>query len=245
MTRHVHTNTAPPRQRAMSPHRYPIPSAFLCTQMSPRSGCKPRRTGSAATCSFTHLNAVDSERGQSGNGNVWKSKQLCPFSFFNRPRSFLRGHYLDLNYSAGRMGTGGGGLPKKSGGKEPDCFNLSACGAPLFIKLFGRVIQTQAPVFCAPPLFSHENQFPWRPSLIPVLASTMATCARPDRLRAGMMRLSALIPAHSGNGGPCHFVVPSAGLDRKTFAIIISCSAEAQPHYTPTRLLIRTDNQRD
>lgn len=73
----------------------------------------------------------------------------------------------------------------------------------------------------------------------------MATCARPDRLRAGMMRLSALIPAHSGNGGPCHFVVPRAGLDRKTFAIIISCSAEAQPHYAPTRLLIRTDNQRD
>lgn len=134
---------------------------------------------------------------------------------------------------------------KKSGGKEPDCFNLSACGAPLFIKLFGCVIQTQAPVFCAPPLFSHENQFPWRPSLIPFLASTMATCARPDRLRAGMMRLSALIPGHSGNGGPCHFVVPSAGLDRKTFAIIISCSAEARPHYTPTRLLIRTDNQRD
>lgn len=120
-----------------------------------------------------------------------------------------------------------GGLSKKSGGKEPDCFNLSACGAPLFIKLFGRVIQTQAPVFCAPLLFSHENQFPWRPSLIPFLASTMATCARPDRLRAGMMRLSALIPAHSGNSGPRHFVVPSAGLDRKTFAIIISCRAEA------------------
>lgn len=40
----------------------------------------------------------------------------------------------------------------------------------------------------------------------------MATCARPDGLRAGMMRLSALIPAHSGNGGPrVHFVVPSAG----------------------------------
>lgn len=147
----------------------------------------------------------------------------------------------------GQGGWGGveEGYPKKSGGKEPDCFNLSACGAPLFIKLFGRVIQTQAPVFCTPPLFSHENQFPWRPSLIPFLASTMATCARPDRLRAGMMRLSALIPAHSGNGGPCHFVVPRAGLDRKTFAIIISCSAEAQPHYTPTRLLIRTDNQRD
>lgn len=54
----------------------------------------------------------------------------------------------------------GGGLSKKSGGKEPDCFNLSARGAPLFIKLFGRVIQTQAPVFCAPLLFSHENQFP-------------------------------------------------------------------------------------
>lgn len=52
------------------------------------------------------------------------------------------------------------GYPKKSGGKEPDCFNLSARGAPLFIKLFGRVIQTQAPVFCAPLLFSHENQFP-------------------------------------------------------------------------------------
>lgn len=57
-------------------------------------------------------------------------------------------------------GGGGGGLSKKSGGKEPDCFNLSARGAPLFIKLFGRVIQTQAPVFCAPLLFSHENQFP-------------------------------------------------------------------------------------
>lgn len=55
---------------------------------------------------------------------------------------------------------GGGGYPKKSGGKKPDCFNLSARGAPLFIKLFGRVIQTQAPVFCAPLLFSHENQFP-------------------------------------------------------------------------------------
>lgn len=37
---------------------------------------------------------------------------------------------------------------KESGGKEPDCFNLSARGAPLFIKLSGRVIQTQAPVFC-------------------------------------------------------------------------------------------------
>lgn len=73
----------------------------------------------------------------------------------------------------------------------------------------------------------------------------MATCARPDRLRAGMMRLSALIPAHSGNGGLRHFVVPSAVLDRKTFAIIISCRAEAPAPYTPTRLLIRTDNHRD
>lgn len=145
----------------------------------------------------------------------------------------------------GTEGGGGRGISKKSGGKEPDCFNLSARGAPLFIKLFGRVIQTQAPVFCAPLLFSHENQFPWRPSLIPFLASTMATCARPDRLRAGMMRLSALIPAHSGNGGPHHFVVPSAGLDRTTFAIIISCRAEAQAPYTLTILLIRADNHRD
>lgn len=46
---------------------------------------------------------------------------------------------------------GGGAFPQKeSGGKEPDCFNLSARGAPLFIKLSGRVIQTQAPVFCGP-----------------------------------------------------------------------------------------------
>lgn len=59
------------------------------------------------------------------------------------------------------------------------------------------------------------------------------------------MRLSALIPAHSGNGGLRHFVVPSTGLDRKTFAIIISCSEEAQSPYTTTRLLIRADNQRD
>lgn len=55
---------------------------------------------------------------------------------------------------------GGGGLSKESGGKEPDCFNLNARGAPLFIKLSGRVIQTQAPALRASPLFSHENQFP-------------------------------------------------------------------------------------
>lgn len=242
------TPTLLPRQRAMSPHRYPIPSAFLCTQMSPRSGCKRCRTGSATMCWFTHLYShwplfkiceTKVEKEPCGKVN-----NLCPFSPF---LGLLSASLFGLKLLCPADGDKGGkeGYPKKSGGKEPDCFNLSACGAPLFIKLFGRVIQTQAPVFCAPPLFSHENQFPWRPSLIPFLASTMATCARPDRLRAGMMRLSALIPAHSGNGGPCHFVVPRAGLDRKTFAIIISCSAEAQPHYTPTRLLIRTDNQRD
>lgn len=241
------TPTLLPRQRAMSPHRYPIPSAFFWTQMSPRSGCKLCSTESATRirAPLRRWQLLRHLWDQSGKGNGRKSKQRVSFfpplsSVF--PLRSLFGLKLLCRADGDR---GRRAIQRKSGGKEPDCFNLSACGAPLFIKLFGRVIQTQALVFCAPPLFSHENQFPWRPSLIPFLASTMATCARPDRLRAGMMRLSALIPGHSGNGGPCHFVVPCAGLNRKRFAIIISCSAEAQPHYTPTRLLIRTDNQRD
>lgn len=101
---------------------------------------------------------------QSERGNVRKSKQLVSLFFLHSAllfqQVFLCGHYFGAKITVPRGWGPGGGLSKKSGGKEPDCFNLSACGAPLFIKLFGRVIQTQAPVFCAPLLFSHENQFP-------------------------------------------------------------------------------------
>lgn len=73
---------------------------------------------------------------QSEKGNVGESKQLVSFfSLYplNRLSSaviiwakLLRRADKDRGWEEG----GEGGLSKKSGGKEPDCFNLSARGAP-------------------------------------------------------------------------------------------------------------------
>lgn len=77
-------------------------------------------------------------------------------------------------------------------------------------------------------LFSTENQFSWRPLLNPVFRRPQRPLVcDPAGLWTGMMWMSARIPALSGNAGSPHFIVPSAELDRKTFAIIISCGVLA------------------
>ncbi len=87
-------------------------------------------------------------------------------------------------------------------------------------------------------LFSTENQFSWRPLLNPVFRRPQRPLVcDPAGLWTGMMWMSALIPALSGAPGSPHFIVPSAGLDRNIFAIIISCGVLSGPspsaHPTP------------
>lgn len=147
MTRHVHPN-AGPRQTAIG---FPL---HTDQPLAPVFGYKVQNLHPIPPFCQRLLKLSTKEKEET-------CEKINNLHLFSEHLSSMVIIWAEMTVLVGQEATEGAvGLSQKSGVKEPDCFNLSARGAPLFIKLFGCVIQTRAPMFSAPPLFSHENQFP-------------------------------------------------------------------------------------